>query len=385
MNLQFDRSPRRYADKWHFALPVALLVMLVTACSRMESEPVPKSSEPTVTVVGQKGPAEDVGSKGAASPTEPGKVGVSADDTLIKRTDAEPAKADRAAADKLAAIEPAAGAAGGAGRTPASTDDRAGRGGSGYAKKTEPPPPRPPPPPVKAKPEPTKLSDSKKGEKVAKGKSEKTAAQPDGFPWPPPQPSGLQVLSTSLLATALKVADASKLAASGKTLRDLNRALTDALDQVDYTDRSYFTVPGGYALVTRLESIEPDGTPKAGSERWALESPGAASFSLSDYLARLFSAKPGLYRVIVFVITQQPFKATGKPPTAEEAKIWLSSGYNVLPPQVAGLPYTDEVACTALIYEFEKAPAGNAQIKRPGRIPAQQHLQRNRFISALGG
>ncbi|MGP1677544.1 MAG: hypothetical protein ACTS6J_10355 [Burkholderiales bacterium] len=339
MQRQNEGLLRRFVALRHLFVVAALLLTLLPACSKMETVSSPPGAEPAMTVIGHAPPAK--------------------------------ARADGVAeekANKEEAIKPASGGAGTAAQegSPASTGSPDAVGyevDSEKKSKAMPPRPKPVPasPPVAAK-------------NGGSSKAKKAAAPARGFPWPPPQPSSLRVLQTSLLA-----------AASGKTLGDLDRVLTDALDQIGYTDRSYFTIPGGYVLVTRLEGIEPDGTPKAGEERWSSGPPAADSFTLSNYFAALFSAKPGLYRVIVFAITPQPFQATGKPPTAAQTQDWLSRGYNVLPPQVATLRYTDEVACTALIYEFEKAPAGTAQIKQPGRIPAQQHLERNRLVSVLGG
>lgn len=348
MQRQNEQSLRRSAARRRLVVVVVVQFMLLSACSKPETASSPPEAEPAVTVAGHAPTAE---ARGGAAEEKTKEA------QAIERTK-NGAETARAA------------------RSPASTDIYAESRYEVYSEKeTAAMPTRPKPAPAAP---PTAANGGRE-------KSEKAAAQTGGFPWPPPQPSSERVLPVSLLVAALRIANASELAASGKTLRDLNGVLTDALDRVGYTDRSYFTVPDGYALVTRIESIEPDGTPKAGAERWNLTSPGIASFSLSDYLKALFSAKPGLYRVIVFVITSRPFRATGKPPTAGETEDWLSRGYNVLPPDVGVLRYTDEVACTALIYEFEKAPAGTAQIRRPGQVTAQQHLERSHLLSALGG
>lgn len=48
----------------------------------------------------------------------------------------------------------------------------------------------------------------------------------------------------------------------------------------------YFTVPEGFAVVTRLERISADGTPLSPG-RWSLETGPMRSFDLGEYLRRL--------------------------------------------------------------------------------------------------
>ena len=78
----------------------------------------------------------------------------------------------------------------------------------------------------------------------------------------------------------------------GATLGEVARHLEGALSGVGYGERSYYTVPGGFALATRLEQITPDGTPKPDPQRWSTALPEQPVFSLGDYLRALFAALP---------------------------------------------------------------------------------------------
>jgi hypothetical protein len=186
------------------------------------------------------------------------------------------------------------------------------------------------------------------------------------FPWPPPQASAAEIIPRRLL----------EVQAGPTRLRDVDRRISEALEQNGYYDSSYYAVPAGFALVTRMEQIESDATSKRGRERWALTTSRLVRFSLSSYLAALFRATPGYYRVIVFLVTPYPFAQSAAEVTQEEAMKWLSEGFNCLPGSIGDLDYSAEgYACTALIYEFERAAeTEGARIQLPGRIPGRTHL-----------
>lgn len=225
-----------------------------------------------------------------------------------------------------------------------------------------------------------------------------TAAQPprDGaavpdFPWPPPQASGQQLIPNARIALAIAqlpirhtpTAGVSPSAGVWATLADADAVLTNALDQAGYTDRSYYRVPGGYALATRLEHIQDDGRPLDASRRWDINPERSSGFSLTDYLRALFATDPGLYRVIVFVLRDGEVVPQGARPTADTAEAWVLNGGSALPAEVGSQPFDTRITCTALIYEFEKPPAGEATLHRPGHITARQHLESSRLWAAL--
>lgn len=186
------------------------------------------------------------------------------------------------------------------------------------------------------------------------------------FPWPPPQASGIEVLPRDLLNVAAVT-----------SLGDVNRRITAALDRNGYYESSYLAVPDGFALVTRLEQIESDGTPKMEPERWSIEA-ATGSFTLAEYLRRLFLGTPGYYRVIVFVVTPHPFSQSAARLTPEQANSWLVGGFNRLPDEVASLSYTDAFASTALIYEFARPTANDEpSLTYPGALTGRVHLERS--------
>ncbi|HXG79974.1 MAG TPA: hypothetical protein VNJ31_11650 [Methyloceanibacter sp.] len=219
--------------------------------------------------------------------------------------------------------------------------------------------------------------DSDEGGTPSEPPKPETPAEPNGpaaekpalpnFPWPPPKASATYVLPDQLLE-------------SYRTLGAAAGAILAALEQSGYVERSFYrTDPGGIALVTRLERINDDGSPAA--ERWP---PGAepdiTTRGLLEFLRGLFYVDPGHYRVIVFVFQDLPFSQSQDVVTAETAHAWLTSGANVLPADIAELPFAG-AHVTALIYEF--ASDGSKVQPVASGLTGKQHLEKAGLLAAL--
>jgi outer membrane protein OmpA-like peptidoglycan-associated protein len=196
------------------------------------------------------------------------------------------------------------------------------------------------------------------------------------FPWPPPAASGTLPIPRNLL-----------VAASGATtLGDVDTKLQTALELAGYPRGSYFAVPGGFALVTRLEEITRDGTPKALPDRWvSTDSQPVTDFTLLSYLRALFRARPGHYRVLVFVVTPLAFSQAPVTITPAETTHWVETGLNRLPRQIGTLTFTPaRYECTALVYEFQRASESDApSVTLPGAVLPRAHLQKAGVLPAL--
>ena len=191
------------------------------------------------------------------------------------------------------------------------------------------------------------------------------------FPWPPPAASAsLTIPLTRLLPDAGK-----RDLQRSYRLGDVDEALRDALTQAGHVEASYYGVPQGFALVTRIESILADGKPKPGDLRWNVDAPAGQVFSLSSYFSALFTAPPGRYRVVVFIVTPEPFSAVDSTVTRDQAARWLRLGANRLPPEYYYGLIPSGTTCTAMIYEFEKPNStSSARLNRPGAISVTAHL-----------
>ena len=198
------------------------------------------------------------------------------------------------------------------------------------------------------------------------------------FPWPVPKASATQEIPRTLVVGS----DASP------TFGTVAARLAHALDRAGYNQHSYYAFAGGHgvAIATQLEQINDDGSPKPGEARFQLKlAPlSSAEFSLTSYIKALFSARTGRFRVIVFALSQGVAQDAAAP-DAERAKTWATSGQSKLPARYASLAFSDGVACTALIYEFEKKDYNaDAQFVVPGKINGMSHLMKAGIWTLLG-
>jgi hypothetical protein len=195
------------------------------------------------------------------------------------------------------------------------------------------------------------------------------------FPWPPPDPSSRYLLPNSFSACLITV--------GGVTNR-----IIEALDQRGYTERSFYSAEnGGIILVTRLEQINDDGKPVLGNTRWRSGYTQRTRFKngLVDFLAGLFYAEPGYYRIILFVIGGEPFQTTKRRANEQEAQDWLTRGMSNLPKSVQRRPFDPKKDdCTALVYEFvSEDKEREAKLLAPGKLSAQSHLEASGLLAAL--
>jgi hypothetical protein len=173
--------------------------------------------------------------------------------------------------------------------------------------------------------------------------------------------------------------------AASATLGDVADRLSGALDRAGYQERPFLTTPGGFAIITRLERIDRDGSPRM-QERFdvSVNRPNGI-FSFGDYLHALLTANPGYYRVVVFVVTGTPVEQRAGGMPFGQVDMLFRSGSDILPPAVRNIRFDADAGyhCTALIYEFEHqdgqnpvqvtpGPQGQTQLQLSGVWPALQ-------------
>jgi hypothetical protein len=185
------------------------------------------------------------------------------------------------------------------------------------------------------------------------------------FPWPPKASAFLSIPPPFVKNT------------QGETsLRDVGNRLQAAFNSGGYAQTSYYRVPDGFALTSRLEQFKADGTPVADPYRWSLNVVPPKIFS-TDYWRALISGQPGRYRVIVFVVAPNPFAQTGKKIDSARAARLAIEGATALPQSVGDQPFTELHSCIALVYEFEKPSAeAETEFKENSSLMADVHLQR---------
>ncbi|MGO9108200.1 MAG: hypothetical protein ACLP9L_03110 [Thermoguttaceae bacterium] len=190
------------------------------------------------------------------------------------------------------------------------------------------------------------------------------------FPWPPPKPSALALIPRQLLPTPAEKA--------APKLKHVAYQLERALDNAGYSERSYYAIPNGFALVSRLEQFKEDGSPEKPPARFDLEVRPQVEFSLMWYLKALFTAQRGHFRLIVFAVTDVPFVSDQQRITSrDEAVRWLEAGMTKLPEQVGTKDFAPDYDLIALIYEFERpTPDHDFSLKVPSTLQGQTHLEK---------
>ena len=173
---------------------------------------------------------------------------------------------------------------------------------------------------------------------------------------------------------------------SCKTLYDAERLLRKALDASGYYSRKYYRTEGGFAMVTRLEQFNQDGSCKNEKDRWQLKPVSSESFSIGNYLYSLFVPQPGYFRVIVFVVTPVTFSAgSAKSIGREEATAWLNEGRNRLPDAIGNQPFNPgKTSVNALIYEFMAYESDKKlRFQQQSSLQGMTHLQMAQVLSNL--
>jgi hypothetical protein len=194
------------------------------------------------------------------------------------------------------------------------------------------------------------------------------------FPWPVPRASAVASLERRPFASAA-------------TLGAVDRQLAEALATIGFEESGRYRVPGGFVLVTRVERFRPDGSSWA-PDRFVIDDTRAVrlghAFSLGDYLRALFTAVPGQYRVLAFVVTDRPVVQGATGLTAAAASELVSSGATDLPDDYARMPFTPAHKVVALVYEFRRTGSAEATQRLPSDLEGRTHLQRAGLLGALG-
>lgn len=176
-------------------------------------------------------------------------------------------------------------------------------------------------------------------------KAEKPSPIP-AFPTNPPKASTRAKLPTLVMANGQAT----------KTLGDINQVLSNALAQVGYGTTGYYSYPDGFALATRMEQIFPDGRPMSPPARFSDSPPMPRTFTL-QYFEHLFVPQQGFFRIVVFIVTDQPIVESETTPTEAVASKWPDAGADALPSAVASTRQPEPVKVTAFVYEFRDSTA----------------------------
>jgi hypothetical protein len=123
-------------------------------------------------------------------------------------------------------------------------------------------------------------------------------------------------------------------------------------------------------MILEGERIRTDGR-RIGFQKWGQTS----SIDAGEILRQLLTAAPGMYRIIVVVVSTQRPVALPAPMSAETLDSLVASGASALPAQMAALPFVEGYEVRALVYEFIKGRQGAEQVAPNGRVSVVAHLQ----------
>lgn len=212
---------------------------------------------------------------------------------------------------------------------------------------------------------------------LAVRKATEQLLQYPAFPWPPPNASCSYAIPLKNIPPKTRNMSSLNKTVRRQSLSDIDKILSFALDACGFFEKRYYSVPGGFAIVTQLEKMNPDGTSKEGSKRWNLNFDSDGS-----YLSRLFKPKVGQYRSLAFLVSNISFNQKEVPLDERNIKTWMANGINKLPTLIGEFPYTDNHFCTALIFEFEKKDVDkNMNLLVPGKLSAYEHLTKTKLIN----
>ena len=167
------------------------------------------------------------------------------------------------------------------------------------------------------------------------------------FALPPPRPTDYTNLALGLFRSGTE----------RLTYGDIDDRLGDALQRAGYPPRSYYATCGGFAMVTRVERVRSDGRPFAEPRRF-VSMAGTYStvedFTIAGVIRALTSVAEGRFRVLVFLVTDQPVGWAGWQMTPDVGQELTRGGAVDLPGPIATAAAPDDLHVKALVYEFRK-------------------------------
>jgi len=236
----------------------------------------------------------------------------------------------------------------------------------GWQEERWPPAPSPPDPALPPPPPPLTAPPSPRGREGS--------AIPQ-FPWPPPKASAFAKVPRAWMIPA----------SLSPVLQNVADHLEEVLGETGYYEKSYYAIPGGFALVLPIEQMQQDGTPTAEPDRWAIKILHPRVVDLQSYIQALFTAPVGYYRVSVWIVTDQMVTQDPVPPSRDEASKWMGGGIISLPSETGKITYSAAHETAVLIYEFEKREEADPIFNPQSRLSGRTHLEKTGVWGLLKG
>jgi hypothetical protein len=211
---------------------------------------------------------------------------------------------------------------------------------------------------------------------------EPTHAEPSREARPAPvaeAPYALPSLDFPLPAPSARIKLPATALAGSRTYGQLSDRLEHLLQSQGYFEMSYYLVPGGFALVSRLEQTDKTGKPLPDPDRWEAGIAPDRDFSLKEVLRALFFTDPGYFRILFFVLTDETQFTSQDSTMSRDEAVAIASGGALDLGSYRARPLPDVAKLYALVYEFEVNEARKETqsfLLVPGRIQGRTHLER---------
>lgn len=190
-----------------------------------------------------------------------------------------------------------------------------------------------------------------------------------GFFWPVPRFSDWRVIPSKMLGS------------DNDSLDTIHAKLSGTLSSLGYGTQGLFEMPEGFALVTRVERYNEDGTSCPEPIRWTSNRVPPSSWR--DYLSILLRERPGQFRLFVFIITKYQNLDRANWSLSEETAWNLAySGGKVLSDDIKRTLFKDHF-CHALIYVFRKKAGLMAAPEYQDPLGLDKHLTNSGILSRL--
>lgn len=168
------------------------------------------------------------------------------------------------------------------------------------------------------------------------------------------------------------------------TLGDVEWRFLEAMDATAYGSCSFYGFgENGIAVVTRLQQFGEGGVPVEDPEQRFRDPDDEEPFSFRGYLDKLFFDDVEMYRLLVFIVADEPYTVSGPVLTDDDADMLHVAGMTRLTSDMREVPFTGDHTCDALVYEFRAGAESIEALSAPTESVAV-HLEGSGLAAALG-
>lgn len=170
----------------------------------------------------------------------------------------------------------------------------------------------------------------------------------------------------------------------GLSLYDAGQRLRTSLREADYGQHSFYSVPGGFILVTVTEQIDTQGKTLPAEQRYLDPGEGREASLLLRIRDLFFERPDAFYRYIAIVVSDRGISTSDEALTSDEARRRVSGGISNLGADARDIAFDESFNVTALIYEYVNEGVGTElKMIDPRRLDAALHLDRTGLVQTV--